>query len=698
MREDSTAAPTPRDSVGRFVWYPGETELARSRLARFMAAHGIADLAELHRRSVADVAGFWDAIVRDLNLIFDTPYQQVVDLSDGPPWARWFVGGRFSYVRNALDRHLSRSHPVAGAPIPAKITPPTALSANPFPPRRSDPPATGASDPGSAERLAVIWEGEDGAVRRWTYRELAAATDRLAHGLRSLGVRPGDRVGIFMPMLPETVAATLACGKIGAIFTPCFSGYAAPAVAARLRDCAATVLITADGFYRRGQVIPLGQTALEAAGQAPSIQRVVVSRRLGNLSLPANERLVWWDELEGRDGQPYPTLSTSAEDPYLLIYTSGTTGRPKGAVHVQAGFPIKASHDLAYCFDLQADDVLFWLTDLGWMMGPWAIAGGLILGATLLLYEGAIDYPTPDRLWALVERHRATVLGISPTVIRALIPHGEAPVRRHDLSSLRAFGSTGEPWNPDPWWWLFRTVGGERCPIINYSGGTEISGGIVSGFTIAPLKPGAFAGPVPGMDAEVVDDHGRPVRQAVGELVIRQPWVGMTRGFWQDSQRYLDTYWARWPNVWVHGDWAMIDEDGAWYILGRSDDTIKLAGKRVGPAEVESAAVAHPAVREAAAIGVPHPVKGEALVVLAILKPGRAPSEALRQEIAETIADQLGKALRPETVRFVDDLPRTRNAKLLRRVIRAAYVGQSELGDLSSLENPAAIEAIRHAV
>jgi len=418
-------------------------------------------------------------------------------------------------------------------------------------------------------------------------------------------------------------------------------------------------------------------------------------RRLGTLPLPADSRVVAWDDLPASPLPDFATVKTAADDPYMIIYTSGTTGRPKGTVHLQAGFPIKASHDLAYCFDLQSDDTLFWLTDIGWMMGPWAIAGGLTLGATLLFYEGAIDFPKPDRLWDLVERHRVTLLGISPTAVRALMTRGESWVRAHDLSSLRAFGSTGEPWNPNPWWWLFRQVGGERCPILNYSGGTEISGGIVGGFTIAPLKPGAFAGPVPGMDVDVVDEQGQSVRGAVGELVIRQPWVGMTNGFWQDPDRYVETYWSRWPNVWVHGDWAMVDGDGAWYILGRSDDTIKLAGKRVGPAEVESAAVSHPAVAEAAAIGVPDEVKGEALVVLAILRPDAAPSEALRQEIRESVAQQLGRALRPEVVRFVADLPRTRNAKILRRVARGAYLGRTDLGDLSSLENPAAIEAIR---
>lgn len=661
MSEQSAARPGYGDSGGDpFAWRPSETELNRSRLRQFMRAQGIDSLAELQRRSVEDLAWFWDAVVRDLDLAFYQPYQQVVDLSRGIPWARWFVGGKYNYVHNALDRHAT------------------------------------ATD-GSAQRIAVIWEGEDGAVRKLSYAELAALTDRIATGLQRLGVGSGDRVGIFMPMVPETVAATLACGKLGAIFTPCFSGYAAPAVASRLSDCGAKVLITADGFYRRGATVPMAVTALEAAACVPSVEHVVIFPRFESAAVPENDLTIKWADLIDGTGAPFPTRQTDPEDPYMIIYTSGTTGRPKGAVHVHGGFPIKATQDLAHCFDLQSDDTLFWITDLGWMMGPWAIEGALTLGATLSLYEGAIDYPRPDRLWQIVERHRATVLGVSPTAIRALIPHGDDWVNRHDLSSLRALGSTGEPWNPDPWWWLFRVVGGERCPIINYSGGTEISGGIVSGLTIAPIKPGGFAGPVPGMAADVVDENGRSTRGSVGELVIRQPWVGMTRGFWQDPDRYLEAYWSRWPDVWVHGDWATVDDDGAWFILGRSDDTIKLAGKRVGPAEVESAAVGHPSVAEAVAIGVPHRVKGEALVVLAILRPEHAPDDALRAEIRETITAQLGRALRPEEVRFVADLPRTRNAKILRRVARAAFLGNADLGDLTSLENPAAIDAVRHS-
>jgi acetyl-CoA synthetase len=494
-------------------------------------------------------------------------------------------------------------------------------------------------------------------------------------------------------MIPETVISVLACAKVGAIYTPLFSGFGADAVAARLRDCDTRLLITADGFYRRGQVVKMKAIADEAIAAVPGVKQMLVVRRTGTPIAFDNERDVWWDEVVPTASPAYETVKTLANDPYMVIYTSGTTGKPKGARHVQAGFSIKAAHDLAYCFDIHVGDVLFWYTDLGWMMGPWAIGGGLILGATLMLFEGTPDYPNPDRLWQIVEDHQVNVIGIAPTAIRALLSKGDQWPAAHDLSSLRVLGSTGETWNPDPWRWYFEKIGGGRCPIVNYSGGTETGGGIVGCDTISPIKPCSFTGPVVGMDADVVDDTGAPVRGAVGELVVRQPWVGMTAGFWGDDDRYLDTYWSRIPGMWVHGDWAEIDEDGFWYIRGRSDDTLKVAGKRIGPAEVESAAVAHGSVQEAAAIGVPDALKGETVVVLCVRRGSTEATPALADEVKASIGKYLGSALRPERVHFVSELPRTRNAKIMRRVIRAAYLGLPP-GDITALENPAAVEFI----
>jgi acetyl-CoA synthetase len=488
------------------------------------------------------------------------------------------------------------------------------------------------------------------------------------------------------------------------VFTPIFSGYAAPAVASRLRAFGATHLVTADGFYRRGATIPLKQTADAALADAPSVRRVLVVRRLprdiGETPMtPDRDR--WWHHALAEVGPEdvRPAADTDPETPHMVIYTSGTTGAPKGTVHVHGGFPIKAAQDLAHTFDLRQGDCLFWFTDLGWMMGPWAIIGAPLNGAKVVLYEGAPDYPGPDRIWSIVERHRVTHLGVSPTLVRALIVHGEQPVRSHDRSSLRVLGSTGEPWNPDPWAWWYRVAGEGRLPIVNYSGGTEIAGGIVGCTVVRPIRATSFNGPTLGMGVDVVDPNGDSLRGDVGELAIRTPWPGMTRGFWgdggadPDEDRYLDTYWRRLPGLWIHGDWATVDDEGFWYLLGRSDDTLKIAGKRVGPAEVEAAAVAHPSVVEAAAIGIPDPLKGESIVVLAILRPGIDGGPGISSEISDLVVRDLGKTCRPSAVVAVPDLPRTRSGKIMRRVARAAYL-HAERGDLSALENPAAVEAI----
>ena len=646
------------DFGGEVVWKPSPDCIRRSRLKRFMDRHGIASVAELMRRSTDDLEWFWNAVVEDLNIEFYQPYVKVLDTTPGIPWTRWCVGGKMNIVHNCLDKWVGTA---------------------------------------TENRLAIRWEGEAGGTRLLTYGELYREVNLLANGLRELGIKKGDVIGLFMPMVPENAVGLFAIVKIGAIVLPLFSGYGADALSTRLADAEARAVLIADGFYRRGQIVPMKSVADNAIARVPSIRYAVVLRQLG-LEIPWTAgRDHWWHEVTEGQMQHPQTERTEAEDPLMIIYTSGTTGKPKGVVHAHCGFPVKAAQDMAHGLDVQDADTLYWVTDMGWMMGPWEVFGTTLLGATMLFYDGALDYPGPDRLWSLVERHRVTILGVSPTLVRALMRHGDKPVYPHDLSTLRILGSTGEPWNPQPWRWLFEEVGKKRLPIINYSGGTEISGGIVMGNLLTPIKPCSFAGPVPGMAADVVDDQGRSVRNQVGELVVRQPWIGMARGFWKDRERYLETYWSRFPDVWVHGDWAAIDQDGLWYILGRSDDTLKVAGKRVGPAEIESVLVGHPAVNEAAAIGVPDAVKGEAVVCFCILKPGEKPGISLADELKEKVGQSLGKPLKPEVVRFVSDLPKTRNAKVMRRVIRAAYLNQ-EPGDLSALENPQSIEEIRKAL
>jgi acetyl-CoA synthetase len=645
------------DFGGEIAWRPSRDYTDGSRLQAFMSRHGLASYDELIRRSTTDLEWFWNAAIEDLDIQFYEPYRQVLDTSRGIAWTRWCVGGSLNIIHNCLDKWI-------GTP--------------------------------TEQKAAVRWEGEEGLARMLTYGELYAEVNRCANALRSLGVQKGDRVALFMPMCPELLMAFFATIKIGAIVLPLFSGYGTEAVASRLRDAEVAVLVTSDGFWRRGQMVATKPVADAAAVAAPSVHHVLVVSRLG-VDVPWNAtRDHRWDDLVARQPAHCDTERTGAEDPLMIIYTSGTTGRPKGALHTHCGFPIKAAQDIAHCFDVHASDTMYWVTDMGWMMGPWEAFGMTILGGTMVIYDGALDHPGPDRLWALVQRHRATVLGVSPTLVRALMRHGEGPVRQHDLSSLRILGSTGEPWNPESWRWFFDVPGSGRLPIINYSGGTETSGGLVSGNVLTPMKPCSFSGPPPGIAADVVDEEGRPVRNQVGELVVRAPWIGMTRGFWRDPERYEETYWSRFPDIWVHGDWAAIDGDGLWYILGRSDDTIKIAGKRLGPAEVESVLVEHPAVLESAAIGVPDAAKGQALVCFCVLRPGHTGGDALGAELTSMVADRLGKPLRPKAIVFVGDLPKTRNAKVMRRVIRSTYLGEAP-GDLSSLENPSAVEEIAKA-
>jgi acetyl-CoA synthetase len=645
-------------SGDEIIWRPTPAFAERTRIAQFMKRVGVATVPELQRRSVDDPEWYWRAVNDEFALRWTKPFTRVLDASRGPAWPRWFEGGEFNLGINCLERNL---------------------------------------DAGRGDKVAIVWESDAGDTRSLSYAELARETARFAGGLRVLGVGEGDRVGIFLPMCPEAVIAILALARLGAIYTPCFSGYGAQAVASRLQDCEAGVLITADSFQRRGQVVRMKQTADEAVKASPTVRHVVVVRRQGTDVPWVEGRDHWWDDVVEGPAPWTNAAATGADTPCLIIYTSGTTGRPKGTVLTHGGFTLKTAHDFAFVMDVHESDRLFWLSDLGWLMGPMLITAALVHGATAVLFEGVPDFPRPDRLWELAERHRVNVMGLSPTAVRGLMPHGEDWPRRRDLGSLRIFGSTGEPWNPEPFRWLHETVGRGRVPIMNYSGGTEISGGIIGSLPILPVKPCSFAGPIPGIAADVFGDDGTPVRGQVGELVITRPWPGMTAGFWRDAARYESTYWSRWPGVWVHGDWAYIDADGFWFLQGRSDDTLKIAGKRLGPAEVESVLVSHDAVAEAATIGVPHPVKGEAIVCFAVLKPGRTPSAALRAELTERVARDLGKALRPERVLFARELPKTRSAKIMRRVIRATYLGQ-EPGDLSSLESPEAVQAIAAAV
>ncbi len=639
--------------MSEIVWTPPQNLVERANITRFMRSHGIPTLADLIRRSTQDTAWFWDAALKDLGVLWDRPYTQLQDKTRGFPWTRWFVGGRLNLAANCIDR-------------------------------RPGPQA------------ALQWEGDDGSRADWDRDRLRRECGRIASALTRAGVRKGDAVGIYLPMVPEIVAVFFACLKIGAVAVPVFSAFGAPALAVRLNDARAKILFTADGVSRRGKRSPLKPEADLAVAQCPAIEKVVVFPRLG-IEVPMGPRDVRWEDFLRGAPEESPTAPTEAEDTAFIVHTSGTTGKPKGTVHTHAGVLAQVAKEVGYAFDVKEGDVFFWVTDIGWMMGPWEMIGALYFGATLVLFEGAPNYPDPGRLWDIVARRKVTHLGLSPTAIRLLKTSGTDWVRKHDLSSLRILGSTGEAWDPESWTWYFEQVGGRRCPVINISGGTEIMGCHLSPLPIQPLKPCTLGGPGLGMDVDVFDDAGKPLRGGIGHLVCKKPAPSMTKGFLNDPQRYLDTYFSKFgPEVWYHGDWAEIDADGYWFLHGRSDDTIKIAGKRTGPAEVEAALLEHPAVAEAAAIGVPHEIKGEALVCFVVLKPGETASEPLREALSAQVVKHLGKTLKPEAVKFARLLPKTRSAKIVRGAIRKRWLGEAP-GDLASIENPDALDEIGRA-
>ena len=769
------------------AWEPTPDVIENARLTKFMKQVGVSTWDDLYQFSIRDVEKFTEEVLKFLGIKFDPPYSRLLEISHGMEFPMWFSANAERGMRNAEfgiepARHRSEPGAVAtGSPAAESTTSIHAgLNITTMCLDRWQ-----QTDPSNQGTPAIIFEREDGVTETYDYPALLEEVESCAAGLRFRGLKKGDAIGLHLPMSVETVVALLAINRIGAIAVPVFSGYGVDAIASRMNAVEANALFTCKGFSRRGKFVDALGIAREAIERCPTIGDVFV---VGKSIPPTGAKRPLYQgydfllDFDAASSEPEPT---SAEDPLIILYTSGTTGKPKGIAHTHASFPIKAAQDMAFGTDVGRGTRICWYTDIGWMMGPWLIYGALINGATICIYDGAPDYPTHDRMWEFCAKHKVEVLGISPTLVRALAahedkkssppseggvvaasadgvvhpisdlgsgnsdlasqevqipnPHSEIPnpenhppakavpllqkegslappYQRHDLSSLRMFASTGEPWNPAPWWWLFEKVGNSKLPIINYSGGTEIAGGILMGNPLLPIKPCSFPAPCPGMDVDILDEEGNPVGpNQVGELVIKQPWIGMARGFWQEKERYLDTYWRRFKNIWVHGDWAMRDKDGHWFILGRSDDTLKVAGKRVGPAEVESLLVAHPIVTEAAVIGVPDEKKGTAMVAFCVLtdsmssppyeislsdirvtteKTEKTEKEELEAELKSLVAKDMGKPLAPSRIHFVTALPKTRNAKVMRRVLRAAYLGDDP-GDLSALENPQSIDELR---
>ncbi|WP_077623375.1 AMP-binding protein [Sediminibacillus massiliensis] len=633
----------------RIEWRPNTKQIEDANITAFLSKHGLLNYDSLHAKSLKNPDWFYPAVLEELNVRWYEKYTNLANQDDGIAWTKWFEGAKTNVLHYTIEQHIEN---------------------------------------GKGSHPALIWEAENGETVELTYSELNDKVTAFAAGLKELGIDKGDRVGIYLPPIAEVQIAFFACAKIGAVVIPMFSGYAADAISTRLNDSGAKALITADGFSRRGKQIEVKHTADEAAHQSPTVKHVIVVEHTKQQINWNDSQDVWFHDLLKYDAQ-VPTEVLDVDDPLMIIYTSGTTGKPKGTVHTHAGFPIKSAIDMYFCFDVKQNDRIFWLTDFGWMMGPWLFLGAAVHGSTIVFYEGSPDYPTCNRLWNLIEKHRISIFGVAPTVIRSLMTSKDIEIREEAVSSLRILGSTGEAWSEKPWQWFLNEVGKGRCPIINYSGGTEVSGGIIGCYPTMPLKPCGFHGPIPGMEAKIVGPDGKEATNGViGDMTLWKAFVGMTKSFWQDDERYVKTYWSQWENIWTHGDLVGRDKDGYWYILGRSDDTLKIAGKRIGPSEIEAALLSHDSVAEAAAIGVPHKIKGQVAVVFVTLK-----EEATIKELSLQAQAKLGKALKPQEIIPISGLPKTQSGKVARRLLRTKYLGEP-LGDVSTLSNPAILDEV----
>ncbi|MGH7539290.1 MAG: acetate--CoA ligase [Gemmatimonadales bacterium] len=609
--------------------------------------------AAIYERAKRDREGYWADWAKQLEWI--RPWDRVLEWT--PPHAKWFVGGTLNASVNCLDRHVRA---------------------------------------GRGGRVALIWEGEPGDVRTLTYADLHALVCRFANVLKRLGVVKGDRVAIYLPMVPEVAVAMLACARIGAPHTVVFGGFSAESLRDRINDAAAKVLITADGGYRRGSVVPLKQNADEAISATPGIQHVVVLKRTGQPVPMQAGRDRWWDDLMAQVEPDCAPEAMDAEDPLYILYTSGTTGKPKGILHTTGGYLTHVLATTKWVFDLTDQDVFWCTADVGWVTGhSYVVYGPLALGVTEVMYEGAPDHPSKDRFWAICAKHGVTVFYTAPTAIRAFMKWGPALPANHDLSKLRLLGTVGEPINPEAWMWYQQHIGSGRCPIVDTWWQTE-TGGIM----ITPLpgcttcKPGSATIPFPGIEAELLDGDGKPVAVGGGYLAITSPWPGMLRTIWGDDERYRQVYWSRWPNTYFPGDGAKRDEQGYYWILGRVDDVLNVAGHRIGTMEVESALVDHPAVAEAAVVGRAHELKGQALAAFVTLKEGKPASESLVEELKAHVVKKIGALARPDDILFTADLPKTRSGKIMRRLLKDIAEGRT-LGDTTTLADPAVVSRLK---
>src|SRR5580693_7418322 len=617
----------------------------------------VAEYEALYRRAEEDPEGFWAERARDLNWF--KPFGQVLEWK--LPFAKWFLGGELNASYNCLDRHLKG---------------------------------------GRRNKVALFWEGEPGDSRVLTYQVLADEVGRCANALKSLGVKDGDRVAIYMPLVPEAAIAMLACARIGAIHSVVFGGFSSEALADRINDAEAKVCITADGGWRRGQVVELKQNVDDAVKKCPSIKKVLVLKRVGNKVEMRKGRDVWWDELVPAQSSKCEAAPFDSEHPLYTLYTSGTTGKPKGVVHTTGGYLTHVLMTMRWVFDLKDDDIYWCTADIGWVTGhSYSVYGPLAAGATVVMYEGAPNFPENDRFWKVIEKYKVSIFYTAPTAIRTFIKWGDSWVKKHDLSSLRLLGSVGEPINPEAWMWYRKVIGGERCPIVDTWWQTETGGIMIAPMPGAiPTKPGSATRPMPGVAAEVVTREGHPVgANQGGLLVIKRPWPGMLRTIFRDPERYKSAYFSQIEGMYFTGDGARRDEDGYLWIMGRVDDVINVSGHRLGTMEIESALVSHITVAEAACVGRPDEMKGQAVVAFVTLEGGRKGDDQLRDQLRAHVVKEIGALARPDDIRFTEALPKTRSGKIMRRLLRQIASGDQTLGDTTTLEDFTIIAKLREA-
>ena len=616
-----------------------------------MQKHSILSLEELTQKAKDDLEWFWQSVDKDIGIVWDEPYTKTLDISKGIAWPRWFVNGKTNIYKSSVEKFAKR---------------------NP-------------------DKIAYHFVSEDGQTSNISYSELDSKVSKLANGLKSIGIKKGDVIAIYLPMIEEAILSILVASKIGAVQTVIFSGYSSESLHMRLQDCKAKALFISDGFYRKGKPVSQKQD-VEIAIKDTSVEKIIVVsyKRIDNYE--KSDKIIFYDDLISSQNYLCDTEILDSDDPLFILYTSGTTGKPKGVIHAHGGFSVFAGHQAAYLIDMNQNDTLFWPADIGWITGlVWNVYGLLIMGASAVIYDGAFDFPTIDRIWKTLSDYQATIFGISPTAVRLFKKNNVEPLKSYSLDKIKNIPTTGEPLDKDSWWWLFEKVGNKKIPIMNLSGGTEIGGAMLSVFPGMKLKPSTVGIPVPGMNLDVFDDDGNSIRNQNGYLIIKSPWPAITRGLLNDDERYLETYWSRFENIWFHGDYVYVDEDNLWYMRGRTDDVINISGHRMSTAEIEHTIISHKNISDAASISIPDDITGEAIVVFFVTD--NKLDTGLESEISNYVSEKIGKIARPKLVIQLSDLPKTRTGKIMRRLLKSKLLGQ-DLGDLSSLENPNVLDEI----